>query len=91
MYDNFHSPYNNYYYDPYTSSSNSKEIRQYIIDFKTGEIYSYYYKYIELILMNEPELYDEYHNLSKRKRKKLKFVYVRKYNKKKPLFFPVEK
>jgi len=82
-----YNPYNSYYYDPYSSpNSTSVELRQYLIHFETGTIYDYTYKNLEIILMNDPELYDEYHNLSKRKRKKLKFVYIRKFNKKNPIF-----
>ena len=92
VYHSNYSPYNNYYYDPYSSqTTTSQELRQYIIDFKTGEVYNYNYQNIEIILMNDPELYDEYHELSRRKRKKLKFVYIRKYNTKNPIFIPEEK
>ncbi len=81
-----YNPYNSYYYDPYSSNSSSVELRQYLLHFDTGTIYDYTYKNLEIILMHDPELYDEYHNLSKKKRKKLKFVYIRKFNKQNPIF-----
>ncbi len=82
-----YSPHNSYYYDPYSTQTNSSvELRQYLLHFETGTIYDYTYKNLEVILMNDPELYDEYHNLRKRKRKKLKFVYIRKFNKRNPIF-----
>jgi len=78
---------NSYYYDPYSSSnSSSVELRQYLLHFETGTIYDYTYKNLEIILMNDPEIYDEYLNLKKRKKKKLKFVYIRKFNEQNPIF-----
>ena len=92
VYNTNYSPYNNYYYDPYaTQTSTSQELRQYILNFETGEVYNYNYQNIEIILMSDPELYDEYHDLSRKKRKKLKFVYIRKYNIRNPIFILEEK
>ena len=42
-----------------------------------------------LLLMKDNELYEEYVQLSKRKKKDLMFVYIRKFNEKNPLFIPV--
>lgn len=88
--------YNNYsyynsYYDPYylpPTSYPNVEMRQYVLDFKTGRVLDYNYESIEVILMQDPELHDEYTALSKKKKKQLKFVYIRKFNEKNPLYFP---
>ena len=80
--------HNSYYYDPHSVTNSSQEIKQYLIYLETGEVFEYYYKNLEIILMNDPILYDEYHNLSRRKRKKLKFVYIRKFNQNNPLYLP---
>lgn len=85
-----YNPYSSsHYYDPYSSpTSSSVELRQYILDFKTGIVYDYSPKNLEIVLMNDPELYDEYNNLKRRKKKKLMFVYVRKYNSRNKTYIP---
>jgi len=40
--------------------------------------------------MKDTELYDEYVQLSRKKKKDLMFVYIRKFNDKNPLYIPVE-
>lgn len=88
------------FYDPFMggigispmsrSGNESTEIRQLILDFDTGKLYEYSIESIELILARDPDLYSEFSLLKKRKKKQLKFVYLRKYNDKHPLYFPVQ-
>lgn len=88
VYDNTY-PYT-YGYDSYnTYPSTTTELRQYLLSFESGEIYAYTYSSVEILLMTDSELYDEYINLKKRDKKKLVFVYIRKYNEKHPLMLPV--
>ena len=80
--------YNNsyyYYHDPYSTKT---VMMQYLLDFETGKIYDFTVKSVELIISKDPELYDEFSKLGNRKRKKLKFLYIRKYNQKYPVYFP---
>ena len=63
-------------------------MRQYVLDFETGNIYQYNMKTVETILMRDPELYDEFIQLRRRKKNKLMFFYLRKYNKRNPLYLP---
>ncbi len=91
--------YNNNYYDPYYYNSYSyyrntypyypsdrqTELRQYVLDFKTGKVYDYDEKSVSVLLMNDPELHDEYEALRRKKKKQLKFYYIRKYNERNPL------
>ncbi len=44
----------------------------------------------ELLLMKDSQLYEEYVQLSRKKKKQLMFVYIRKFNEKNPLYIPVE-
>jgi len=85
-------PFNTYSNDPfntYSSTSTQKtEIKQYIIDFNTGKIYSFNYKEIDVLFSNDEELYTEWSDLSKRKKKKKLFVFLRKYNSRNPLLLP---
>jgi hypothetical protein len=88
--------YNNTYpysygYDPYGYNypvTSSVEMRQYLLKFDTGQIFDYTTNSVEILLMNDTELYEEFINLKKRQRKKLVFVYVRKFNERNPLYLP---
>lgn len=86
--------YNPYYYDPYypnTVTTRNSEMRQYLIDFETGKLLDYDYKSLEVLLMKDPELHDEFMELNKRKKKQLKFFYLRKFNERNPLYLPESK
>jgi len=88
-YDPYYSPgsyYNRYYRTP--TSYSSTEVRQYLIDFETGELHEFDVSSVEILLMKDPELHDEYVSLRRKKKKQYKFVYIRKYNERHPLYFP---
>ncbi len=91
--------YNSGYYDPYydyyssryyrsPSSYSSTEVRQYLIDFETGKLMEFDVNSVEIMLMKDPKLYDEYIELRRKKKKQYKFVYIRKFNERNPLYFP---
>ena len=93
--------YDPYYYNPYYSNSyynprygmprssySSSELRQYLLDFETGEVLDYDTESVEVLLMKDPELADEYHALRSRKQKQMKFVFIRRFNERHPLYFP---
>lgn len=89
----YYNPYYNnpYYYNRYnTNRSNysSTELRQYLLDFESGKVMEYDVESVEIMLMKDPELADEFGALRNRKKKQMKFVYIRKYNEKHPLYFP---
>lgn len=90
-----YNPYTYYdpfsYYPPRQQSYVTKEMRQYILDWESGSIYPYNYKSLKIILMNDPELYEEYNALRKRKQKQLVFFFMRKYNERNPLMIPLYK
>lgn len=85
-------PYYNYRY-PYSSSGTqtSTELRQYILNWETGEIYDFNYENVEALLVRNEQLFAEFSALRKKKKKQLKFLYLRKFNKKHPIYLPVEK
>ncbi len=77
--------------DPFTyrgEPSTRVETRQFILDFSTGVFYDFTISNIEPIFAKDPDFYEEWVNLSNRKKKKLIFVYLRKYNDKHPLMMP---
>lgn len=86
--------YNSYYYDRYMTPRGgytNTELRQYLLDFTTGEVMEYEVESVEVLLMKDPELYDEYVSLRHRKQNQMKFVYIRKFNEKHPLYLPADK
>lgn len=91
-YNSYYSPYGyNNYYSPYRQSNMSRtELKQYLIDFESGKVLEFDIDNTELLLMKDSQLYEEYVQLSRKKKKELMFVYIRKYNDKTPLFIPVE-
>lgn len=91
-YYNYYYPYYSYpysypYYSPYSGTRNT-EMRQYLLDFNTGNVLDYNEESVELLLMNDPELHDEFAELGKKKRKQMKFLYIRKFNERNPVYFP---
>jgi hypothetical protein len=94
-YDPYYSPYgySNYYspYSPYRQSNMARnELKQYLIDFESGKVLEFDVENTELLLMKDNQLYEEYVQLSRKKKKELMFVYIRKFNEKNPLYIPVE-
>lgn len=88
----YYNPYNyNPYYNRYSmpqSNVGTTDLRQYLFDFETGDVMEYDTESVEVLLMKDPELADEYHALRNRKKKQMKFVFIRRFNEKHPLYFP---
>ncbi len=80
--------YDYYYYNRPPNNYTKTEVRQFLLDFQTGEVVDYDVQNLEVILMKDPELYDEYAALSRRKRKQQKFLFIRKFNERNPIYFP---
>jgi hypothetical protein len=95
-YDPYYSPYgygSSYpygsYYSPYGQQTVARnELKQYIIDFETGKVLEFTTDNVELLLMKDTALYDEYVQLPSKKKKELRFVYIRKFNEKNPIYLP---
>jgi len=89
-YGSYYSPYGSYY-SPYRQGNMARnELKQYIIDFESGKVMEFDVDNTELLLMKDNQLYEEYVQLSGRKKKELMFVYIRKFNEKNPLYIPVQ-
>ena len=87
----YNSPYYYSYMDPYRyypSSHQTTEMRQYLLNFSTGTVLDYTDNSLEVILMQDPELHDEFMALRRKKRKQMRFMYIRKFNERHPLYFP---
>jgi len=89
-YNSFYSPYSSYG-SPYRQSNSTRsELKQYLIDFESGKMLEFDIDNTELLLMKDNALYEEYVQLSHKKKKQLMFVYIRKFNDKNPLYLPSE-
>ncbi len=91
-YGNSYYPYSSYDYRYYPygvspSANTTTEMRQYLLDFNTGNVMDYDVQSLEVLLMRDPVLHDEYVSLRNRKKKQLKFLYIRKFNERNPLYF----
>ncbi len=97
-YDPYYSPYSyggyypyGSYYSPYRQQSMARnELKQYIFDFETGKVLEFTTDNVEILLMKDPTVYDEYIQLPRKKKKELMFVYIRKFNEKNPLYLPAK-
>jgi len=89
-YGSYYNPYGSYY-SPYRGNMSRNELRQYLIDFESGKILEFDMENTELLLMKDPQLYEEYVQLPRKKKKDLMFVYIRRFNEKNPLYIPVNK
>jgi hypothetical protein len=67
------------------------ELKQYLIDFESGKILEFDIDNTELLLMKDNKLYEEFVGLSRKKKKNLMFVYIRKFNENNPLYLPLNK
>lgn len=92
--------YSQQYYDPFYSGYGGgynattyamQETHQFLLNFKTGEVSDYNHENVSLSIVSDTALAEEYSALSKRKKKDLKFLYIRKYNQRNPLLIPTHK
>ena len=96
VYESYNDPYsynrydyyNPYHQRPYNRTTRSREMRQYLLRFESGEILPYDRESILIVLMEDAELYEEYNTLRKRKQRDLMFFFLRRYNEKHPIYFP---
>lgn len=66
----------------------TREIRQFLFDFYSGEIVPFSIDKTEEYLKRDEALFKEFSMLSKKKKKEQAFKYIRLYNEKHPVYFP---
>jgi 23S rRNA A1618 N6-methylase RlmF len=64
-------------------------MRQYLLDFETGKVLDFNKQSVQVILMQDPELYDEFMKVKKRQQNDLLFFFMRRFNEKYPVTIPV--
>jgi len=83
--------YGGYPYSSYPSSHTTRtELKQYIFDFETGKVIDFTVSNVELLIMKDPTVYDEFVQLPASRKKELMIVYIRKFNEKNPIYLPVK-
>jgi hypothetical protein len=81
--------YNPYYSRPYNRTTKTREMRQYLLDFESGKVMDFNKESVQVMLMQDPELYDEFMKLKKRQQNDLLFFFLRRLNEKYPVTIPV--
>jgi hypothetical protein len=71
-----------------TGNTGAREIREFLMDFYTGQRVDYTLENLENMLKKDEEIYKEFMALSKKKRKDQAPRFIRKYNEKHPIYFP---
>ncbi len=67
-----------------------EEIRKFLMDFETGMVLDFSVENVTKMLQKDNELFEEFNALKKRKKRNMLFVYVRRYNERHPISFPVD-
>jgi len=81
-------------YDPFmnapigSTQMKTREIRQFLFDFYSGEITPFSTEQLEEYLKKDDAVYKEYILLNRKKRKEFATKYIRMYNEKHPVYFP---
>ena len=81
-------------YDPFmnapmnSTATKTREIRQYLFDFYSGEIVPFNLEKLEEFLKRDDAVYKEFMTLSKKKKKEFATKYIRMYNEKHLVYFP---
>lgn len=71
-----------------TTASKSREIRQYLFDFYSGEIVQFNIEKLEEFLKRDEVIYKEFMLLNRKKKRELATKYIRMYNEKHVVYFP---
>ncbi|MBA4239477.1 MAG: hypothetical protein C0448_02035 [Sphingobacteriaceae bacterium] len=81
-------------YDPFmnapmnSTAAKTREIRQYLFDFYSGEIVQFSVEKLEEYLKRDEAIYKEFSTLNKKKKKEFATKYIRMYNEKHVVYFP---
>lgn len=84
----YSSGYNTFINGPVGTTTTAKEIREYLMDFYTGTRVEFSLESLESMLKPDPEIYNEFMALPRKKKRELASRYIRKYNEKHPVYFP---
>lgn len=81
-------------YNPFINSSGGTgtngalEIREFLLEFYSGNLIEFSFDDLEQLFKKDEAIYNEFRNLSKKKKKEQVSKYIRLYNEKHPIYFP---
>ena len=77
--------------DPFSYYGSSRQVvqQQYFIDTETGGTFEFNVENMSAILQRDEFLFAQFEDIPKKKKKDVLFLYLRKYNDKHPLYFPL--
>ncbi len=75
------------YYPPVLLTSRKRE---YLIDIMDNKVWEFDLEGLEKVLENDPQLWNEFMALKKRKKEHMKYTYLLRYNEKYPLDIPFD-
>ena len=58
------------------------------MDFKSGKVLEYDVDNLKLLIRTDTALFNEFEKLKSRKQNEMKFLYLRKFNEKYPIYLP---
>jgi hypothetical protein len=71
-----------------SNAQKTREIRQYLFDFYSGEMAPFNIENLEMYLKRDDAVYKEFMTLNKKKKKEFATKYIRMYNEKHLVYFP---
>jgi hypothetical protein len=71
-----------------STATKTREIRQYLFDFYSGEVTQFSIEKMEEYLKRDEAIFKEYTTLNKKKKKEMATKYIRMYNEKHWVYFP---
>lgn len=79
-----------FYNDPfYNPPQYTYVMQQYVMDTETGKVFEFNVTNMEILLSRDDALYKEFSGLKRKKKRDSIFLYLRKYNEKHPIYFPI--
>jgi hypothetical protein len=82
----YYRPYDRY--SPSWKKSMRKDYIPYLIDFETGNTWTYDIQSVKMLIKKDNELYDEFIKLRHRMKKRIMFSFIRRFNERNPLYIP---
>lgn len=65
-----------------------QELRQFIMDMRTGKVLAYTEEHVLSLMASDPELVERFNALKKKERQQQLLLFLRRYNDRYPLYFP---
>lgn len=84
----YDDPFSSRYSTMPTQSYKTTELHKFLFDINNGTLFAFSAQNVADLISSDFELHQEFTSLRKRKRNKMAFIYIRRFNEKHPLYFP---